>query len=283
MAALAPARLLRERADNPALAGELGAGDEFARLDARENELHAAERVSDVSCRCTVLLRLARASRVRRLLARPVDRGASRGDKCSRAEYRRMVRHLSARHDSQLQRDARARWKRGGARGTASDHRTMESRGAVSEPGRRGRFWIPLEPRFGRYRRHHAALLRPLAQRQSGRRRGSAGTNLRDGHQPVARRKGVAASRHRFSPLLPAQPRPRQQHVRRRRALDRCARRRAARFVPLQPARSGADGRRWIVLLPRRAAGRCVRSASGRASRRRAGVHDRTDAPKTSK
>ena len=56
-------------------------------------------------------------------------------------------------------------------------------------------------------------------------------------------------------------------YVRRRRALDRCTSGRAARFVPLQSPRPRAYCRRWTVLLSRRAAGRCVRSASRRASR----------------
>ena len=158
MAALAPARLLRERADNPAVVGELGMV--MTSLDSMR------EKMNFMPLNQFPMFR-AGAPFFFDWLAHPayddywrglVNRGASRGDQRSRAEHRRMVRHLSGRHDSQLLRDALARWQRRGARGTASDHRAVESRGAVSESRRRGRFRIPLEPGVGRHRWHHDAI-----------------------------------------------------------------------------------------------------------------------------
>ena len=109
MTNLALARLMREREEKRR--GAQGTRRRDVPIDTMR-ESHgrpAAQGFSALSHRRALLLRLARPSLLRRLLAQALHRGVLPEDQCADAEFRRMVRYLRRRHRAQLPRDARRR------------------------------------------------------------------------------------------------------------------------------------------------------------------------------
>ena len=72
-----------------------------------------------------LLLRLAGASGLRRLLEEAVHRGAALQHQRAGAEHRRLVRHLPSRHHPQLPGNAEERGHRGGPEGPEAHHRPL--------------------------------------------------------------------------------------------------------------------------------------------------------------
>ena len=210
--------------------------------------------------------------------------GDSGHDRCSLAVPRRRDRARFARcvlegdeHSRQVPRDGRARAARHrlvrrSQHGDADQlHRNEQSledgdrealAAAAHRPVGPRRSALPrrrLEFRRRRFRTRRedrlsgdvGALVRLPSQGNSERRRqGSAGEDLRDGREQVARRTGVAARPCATHPVLLPQQRLGELAVRRWNAEHRGAGERAARQIPLRSAQPGSDVRwPWMLRL----------------------------------
>ena len=270
MAALAPARLLRERADNPAVAGELGAV--MSSIDSMREKMNFMP-----------------------LKEFPMFRAGAPFffDWLAHPAYDDYWRALSIEeHHAAINVPALniGGWYDIFQGGTIRNYTGMRSRGG-SDAARNGQrlivgpwnhavpfqnlvgavdFGFRCEPAFRRYRRHHAALSSTT---------GSKAKRGADAHPPVRfPAMGINQWRdERERPLAGTDFRRYYLHSRGRAnsmygdgALSTDAPAVEPPYSSLNnPPRPRADCRRWTVLLSRRAAGRCVRSSSFGSLRRR--------------
>ena len=188
-----------------------------------------------------LLLRVARASHERPVLAGPRHQSALCAHPRAGLQRRGLVRRLPGRHPGELRAHAPRRGQRSGPQRAEAPHRPLgpwEHVWPVSRPQlsavRAGRRGGP----GGRA----ATLLRQVPEGRAQRhRRRAAGAHLRHGREPLARRAGLASSEGAPDPVLPS----RSSRGRRRPGpVPGASGRRAAGSVCLRPQRPGAHRRR---------------------------------------